>query len=139
MRLAGALLFVLLVIVMMWSAQTRKDEELYKTTQSTLRNRHLDTSYDMDDGSRPVDLAGRIKDSGGAAKAKAPRPAPLTGEKKQVVVDDSAVAGRKKYPIHGQEAVVDTQTQEDHEVTVVLNGILKRSPSKFDTCLQKAF
>jgi hypothetical protein len=44
---------------------------------------------------------------------------------------DRNVAGRKKYPIEGEQAVVKAEeSKEDHEVEAELNTILKKSPSK---------
>ena len=83
-------------------------------------------------------LRAGLKKAADEAKRLANEKAPLRPDNPNSIVGvgsasngDRNVAGRKKYPIEGDEQVVENlESKEDHEVEIELNSILKRSPSK---------
>lgn len=83
-------------------------------------------------------MAERLKQAAQVAKdntnAKAPKPDPpssLVGVGSAAEgSSERTVAGRKKYSTGEAQEPVKEETQEDHDVEVELNSILKKSPSK---------
>ena len=78
----------------------------------------------------------------GNANAKAPKPDPPSavigvGSAADGAAGERSVAGRKMYGGEGKEAVqkvIGEESEEEHEVEVELNGILKKSPSECGVC-----
>lgn len=159
-RLLGVLLFAFLFTVL-WKTSTLRNSrnvDFYKSTsdamaaangnsapyepppngakEKVLKAPGAKTPIDDDDDS----VRASLKKAADEAKRLANEKAPLRPDNPNSVVGvgsannggDRNVAGRKKYPIEGEEQVVqNTENQEDHDVEVELNTILKRSPSKY--------
>jgi hypothetical protein len=70
------------------------------------------------------------------ANAKAPKPDPpsqvigMGSAAEGARGDERSVAGRKKYGGGEEQKVVEEESEEDHEIEVELNFILKKSPSE---------
>lgn len=82
-------------------------------------------------------MAERLKEAAQVAKenanAKAPKPDPpsaLVGVGSASEGSEKGVAGRKKYGAGEAQVPVKEETQEERDVEVELNSILKKSPSK---------
>ncbi|KAI9738952.1 MAG: hypothetical protein M1818_005266 [Claussenomyces sp. TS43310] len=144
MRVMGVTV-LLCVITLLWytsDARRARRSDFYSTTKSALEKQDSSTyrTHPLDDDAAlAAAMAARLRDAESVAmdnaNAKAPKPAPLAGEKAQAVIEDLPakdgdrnVAGRKKYPIESEKPVVAEKTPEEHEVEVELNSILKRSP-----------
>lgn len=147
MRVTGVMA-VLFIITVLWytaSARSAQQADFYTTTKSAL-GKQESTTYKThpidDDSALAAEKAARLRDAESVAldtaNGKAPKPAPLAGEKSQAVIEDLPgkagdrnVAGRKKYPIENenQKPVEAKKTDEEYDVEVELNSILKRSPS----------
>lgn len=67
------------------------------------------------------------------ANAKAPKPDPpsaLVGVGSSSEGSEKSVAGRKKLAAGEVQEPIKEETQEEHDIEVELNSILKKSPSK---------
>lgn len=84
-------------------------------------------------------MAERLKEAADVAKnnanTKAPKPDPPSalvgvGSAAEGSRDEKGIAGRKKFFTGENQEPVKEETQEDHDVEVELNSILKKSPGK---------
>jgi hypothetical protein len=146
------LIFLFVITLLFYTAslrQTRAEDsrtigDFYDRTVNALntKNKASETSP-TEDELIAKKMAESLKEAAQVAKdnanAKAPKPDPPS----QVVGvgsaaegargDERSVAGRKKFGGTGEEQKVvkeEKETEEDHEIEVELNSILKKSPSK---------
>jgi hypothetical protein len=143
-KILGLLIVICVVTILFWTSSNRAPDsqsadEFYSKTIKGL-NKKPDSIVDDEEIARQMAL--RLKEAAQLAKnnanAKAPKPDPPSavvgmGNAAEGASGERAVAGRKKFTSgagEGQEPVKE-ETEEEHEVTEALNGILKKSPSKF--------
>jgi len=89
-----------------------------------------------DDGEIARQMSERLKEAAQVAKDKANAKAPKPDPPSDVVGvgsasegrEDRGVAGRKKYGSGEAQSPLKEETQEEHDVEVELNSILKKSP-----------
>jgi hypothetical protein len=143
-------LFILLVVitVLFWTASLRQQRELdsrtvgdfYEKTVNGLNKKPSagGSTRDSEDEELAKAMTERLNKAEQVAKdntnAKAPKPDPPS-----IVVGvgsaaegsgEKGVAGRKKFGTGETQEPVKEETEEDHEVKVELNSILKKSPSR---------
>jgi hypothetical protein len=148
-RIFGILIFLGIVTFLLWSASTRQRRlddtrttgDFYAKTLNALDQlpespRSADTE-DSQEVSRA--MAERLQEAAQLAKdkanAKAPKPDPPSelvgvGSSQEGARDGKSIAGRKKYQPAGAQEPLESETQEDHDVELELNSILKKSPGK---------
>jgi hypothetical protein len=148
-KVFGLLIFLLVITVLFWTASLRQQRaqdprtigDFYaKTVNALNKNPNGGGSSSSDDEEISRAMAERLKkaaqDAKDNANAKAPKPDPPSsvvgvGSAADGARDERSVAGRKKFfPGEAQEPV-HQETQEEHDVEVELNSILKKSPSEF--------
>lgn len=112
--------------------------EFYTKTVQGLERKPMRGSTQAEEEEKSRRLTERLKEAAQVAKdnanAKAPKPDPpsiLVGVGSAAEGSERNIGGRKKYPVSGEEQQpIKQETQEEHEVEVELNIILKKSPSK---------
>jgi hypothetical protein len=156
MRIFGVVVFATVIYVLYLTSNartTQKSPDFYSKTKQALESEKGSykphqalppSGNDGEDAMLAAAMASRLKDAENVAKdaanSKAPRPKDSGAQKSSTAGQDGGsagadrnVAGRKKYPIDDdgvQKPVGKEETEEEHEVEVELNSILKRSPSK---------
>jgi hypothetical protein len=159
MRVFGVVIFAVVIYILYITSNTRathNSPDFYSKTKKALDRERGSykphqvappSGNDEEDAALAAAMASRLRDAESVAKdaanAKAPRPGDSGEQKASPAGQESAsseragadrnVAGRKKYPIDDnqpQKPVGKEETDEEHEVEVELNSILKRSPSK---------
>ena len=156
MRVFGLLvtLVILITLYMSGSARQTRQSDFYRKTQEALQNKE----YQQATKERTADnVASRLKAAEEAAKKKADE----TGDKWVDSIEggsgEKSVAGRVKLDKESGEKKLQgvatvggkprdreaakksgQETQEEHEIEVELNAILKKSPSKSALCFIRA-
>jgi hypothetical protein len=141
-KILGLLVIICVVTILFWTSSnhapdSQSADEFYSKTIKGL-NKKPDSVGDDEEIARQMAL--RLKEAAQVAKdnanLKAPKPDPPSavvgkGSAAEGASGDRGVAGRKKFTSGEEQEPVKEETEEDHEVTETLNGILKKSPSKF--------
>jgi hypothetical protein len=141
-KILGLLVIICVVTILFWTSSNRAPDsqsadEFYSKTIKGL-NKKPDLAGEDEEIARQMTL--RLKEAAQVAKdnanLKAPKPDPPSavvgkGSAAEGASGDRGVAGRKKFTSGEEQEPVKEETEEDHEVTEALNGILKKSPSKF--------
>jgi hypothetical protein len=141
-KILGLLVIICVVTILFWTSSNRAPDsqsadEFYSKTIKGL-NKKPDSAGDDEEIARQMAL--RLKEAAQLAKdnanMKAPKPDPPSavvgmGSAAEGASGDRGVAGRKKFSSGEEQEPVQEETEEDHEVTEALNGILKKSPSTF--------
>lgn len=147
-KLFSLLIFLFAVALLFYTASLRQSRELdsrtvgdfYDKTVNAL-NKNKNNKNDVggtDDEIIAKKMAESLKDAEKAAKdtanAKAPKPDPPSsvigvGSAADGARDDErSVAGRKKFREGGEAQEPVEESEEEHEIEVELNAILKKSP-----------
>lgn len=151
-KVFGLLIFLFVITILFWTASLRQSRaqdtrtvgDFYDKTVNALNSQNKAAPGVTEDELIAKKMAESLKEAAQVAKdnanAKAPKPDPPS----QVVGvgsaaegargDERSVAGRKKFG-GGEEQKPfkeeEKESEEDHEIEVELNSILKKSPSKF--------
>ena len=146
-KVFGLLIFLLVVTILFWTASLRQQRaqdprtvgDFYAKTVNALNKNPVGGSSGSDDEEVAMTMAERLREAAQIAKdnanAKAPKPDPPSsvvgvGSAADGSRDERSVAGRKKFPAGEAQEPVKEETQEEHDVEVELNSILKKSPSE---------
>jgi hypothetical protein len=146
-KVFGLLILLFVVTVLFWTASARQQRnqgvgDFYSNTQQALNRKPMRgaTKSELDDEEIAKKMAERLKEAAEVAKsnanAKAPKPDPPSsvvgvGSAAEGSSGERSVAGRKKFSAGDTQEPVQEETQEEHDVEVELNSILKKSPSKW--------
>jgi hypothetical protein len=151
-KVFSLLIFLFVVTILFWTASLRQTRELdtrtmgdfYDKTVNALNSKNKGAAQTTEDEEIAKKMAESLKEAAQVAKdnanAKAPKPDPpssivgVGSAADGARGDERSVAGRKKFGgDDGKQKPVQEETEEDHEIEVQLNAILKKSPSKFSS------
>ena len=147
-KIFGLFVVLFVVTVLFYTASLRQSQsqdsrtasDFYDKTVNALNNKKPGGGTSGDEEVAAA-MAKSLKEAAQVAKdnanAKAPKPDPPSsilgvGSAAEGAREEKSVAGRKKFTTgEAQEPIKDkVETQEDHDIEVELNSILKKSPSK---------
>jgi glutaredoxin len=148
-KVFGLLVLVFVITILFWTGSARQDAQLdprtagdfFEKTMSGLNRKPMrGATKSNDDEEVAKKMAERLKEAAQVARdnanAKAPnKPDPPSsvvgvGSAAEGAGGERSVAGRKKFTAGDEQKPVKEETQEDHDIEVELNSILKKSPSK---------
>ena len=148
-KIFSLLIFLFVITILFWTASLRQTRELdtrtmsdfYDKTVNALNSKNKAAAQATEDEEIAKTMAKSLKEAAQVAKdnanAKAPKPDPpssvvgVGSAADGARGDERSVAGRKKFGgDDGKQKSVE-ETEEEHEIEVELNAILKKSPSKF--------
>lgn len=141
-KVFGLLVLLFVVTLLFWTASLRQQRnqdigDFYSKTKQGLDKKPMRGTTKTDDEEVAKKMAERLKEAAEVAKsnanAKAPKPDPPSslvgvGSAAQGSREEKSVAGRKKFSSGDTQEPVKEETQEEHDVEVELNTILKKSP-----------